>query len=287
MSKQFEINPYREVIIASIIFWSTGVFVKYLDMSAASTAFFRLVVPTVVIGARMLYTQKTFWKKGDAKILVSISVLNALRMYLYFVWFTMTSVGNAVVSLYAGPIFAMLFAVGLLREKMNKIKYVSIVLAVCGIGVIAYGKWLSLMSSDLIGIGAILLSAVVWWYLKILLKTGLHTYDKLSMVFHQCRLWTILFFPFVLFARPLPNSFQIELGAVYSFLIGIVWFWFYFSALKKIDVTVFSILQYFEMVAAILLARIILWEPLTWPLLLGAILIVSSGLVLRFETKEL
>ncbi len=284
--KDFQINPYREVIIASIIFWSTGIFVKYIDLPATSVAFFRLVVPTLVIGIRMRYTQKVFWQTGDTKTLITISALNALRMYLYFVWFTMTSVGNAVVSLYTSPIFAMLFAVRLLGEKMNKIKYMSILLAVCGLVVIAYGKWLSLLNGDLIGIGAIMLSAVVWWYLKILLKTSLHTYDKMSMVFHQCRVWAIIFAPFMLLARPLPDSFQIGLSGIYAFLIGIVWFWFYFSALKKIDVTVFSILQYFEMVAAIFLALIILWEPVTWPLFLGAILIVASGLILRFEAKK-
>gem|GEM_PF-2662882 len=43
----------------------------------------------------------------------------------------MTSVGNAVVALYTSPIFAMLFAVLLLGERMNKVKYISIILAMC------------------------------------------------------------------------------------------------------------------------------------------------------------
>lgn len=73
----------------------------------------------------------------------------------------MTSVGNAVVALYTSPVFAMLFAVWLLGEKMSRIKYVSILLAMCGLVVIAYGKGLTLLNSDLIGMGAITLSAVV------------------------------------------------------------------------------------------------------------------------------
>lgn len=100
MLKSFQINPYREVIFACIVFGSTGVFVKYIDLPATSIAFFRLAIPTVLIGIWMRYTQKIFWQKGDVKTLLIISTLNALRMYLYFVGFTMTSVGNAVVSLY-------------------------------------------------------------------------------------------------------------------------------------------------------------------------------------------
>lgn len=280
-------NPYREVIVASTIFGMTGIFVKYLNLPPTTIAFFRLAVPTVLIWLWMWYTQKVFWKKWDVKTLFLLSILNTVRMYLYFVWFTMTSVGNAVVALYTSPIFAMLFAVLLLGERMNKVKYISIILAMCGLMVIGYGKGLSLLSADFIGMGAIVLSAVVWWYLKILLKTSLRTYDKISMIFYQCFIWAIVFLPFVLFTHPFPTSFQLGLGGIYAFLIGIVWFLFYFSALHKIDVTVFSILQYFEMVAAIFLAWIILWEPLTLPLFLGAFFIISSGLVLRLGTKKI
>jgi drug/metabolite transporter (DMT)-like permease len=199
----------------------------------------------------------------------------------------MTSVWNAVVALYTSPIFAMLFAVLLLGEKMNTIKYISVILAMCGLVVIGYGKGLSLLNVDFIGMGAIVLSAVVWWYLKILLKTSLLTYDKMSMIFYQCFFWAIVFLPFIIFTDPLPTNFQIGLGWMYAFFIGIIWFFFYFSALNKIDVTVFSILQYFEMVAGILLAWIILWEPLTLPLVVGAVFIVVSGMALRFEGKNL
>lgn len=82
---KFFLNPYREVIIASIIFGMTGIFVKYLDLPATSVAFFRLAVPTILVGIWMVYSQKVFWKKGDVKTLLILSVLNTLRMYLYFV----------------------------------------------------------------------------------------------------------------------------------------------------------------------------------------------------------
>ena|GEM_PF-4714034 len=82
---KFVINPYREVIFASVIFGMTGIFVKYLDLPATSVAFFRLAVPTILVGIRMFYNQKVFWRKGDVKTLLILSVLNALRMYLYFV----------------------------------------------------------------------------------------------------------------------------------------------------------------------------------------------------------
>lgn len=44
---------------------------------------------------------------------------------------------------------------------MNTIKYISVILAMCGLVVIGYGKGLSLLNVDFIGMGAIVLSAVV------------------------------------------------------------------------------------------------------------------------------
>jgi len=282
---KFVMNPYREVVIASVIFGTTGIFVKYIDLPATSIAFFRLVVPTILVGLWMWQSQKVFWKKGDVKTLLILSALNALRMYLYFVWFTMTSVGNAVVALYTSPIFAMLFAVWLLKEKMNMVRYMSLLLAVCGLVVIGYGKGLSLTDGDMIGIVAITLSAFVQWYVTVLLKTSLRTYDKISLIFYQCLVWAIVFAPFVFMWWGLPSWWQVSLAVVYAFLIGVVWFALYFSALKQVDATVVSILTYLEMVSGIIFAWLILSEPLTMPLIVGAVLIVVSGVVLRLERK--
>lgn len=63
---------------------------------------------------------------------------------------------------------------------------------------------------------------------------------------------------------------------MYGFLIGVVGFALYFSALKQVDVTVVSILTYLEMVSGIIFAWLILSEPLTIPLVVGAVFIVTS-----------
>lgn len=60
---KFVMNPYWEVMVASVIFGTTGIFVKYLNLPPTSIAFFRLVVPTIIIGIWMWYSQKVFWKK--------------------------------------------------------------------------------------------------------------------------------------------------------------------------------------------------------------------------------
>lgn len=281
------LNPYREVIIASLVFWTSGIFIKYLHLPPTTIAFFRLAIPTLIIGIWMWYTQKGFRHRGDRKDLLLLSSLNVVRMYLYFLWFTMTSAGNAIVALYTSPIFGMIFAVRLLREKMNRVRYISIILAVIWLITIGYGKWFWLTDGDSIGIGAIVLSAFIQWYVTVLLKTSLRTYDKISIIFYQCVVGAVVFLPFVFVNTPLPTWWQIGLASIYAFLIGVVGFALYFSALKRIDLTVVSILTYIEMVSGIGLAWLILWESITIPLILGAGFIILSGIILIGEKKLL
>lgn len=42
-------NPYLEVILASLIWSSTGVFVKYLNLAPVMMSFFRLAIPALVL----------------------------------------------------------------------------------------------------------------------------------------------------------------------------------------------------------------------------------------------
>lgn len=284
---KFHLNPYREVIVASIIFGTGGVFIKYVNLPPTSIAFFRFFVPTIVVGIWMRYTQKEFWRRGNRKMLLLLSSLNVIRMYLYFLGFTMTNVWNAVVALYTSPIFAMVFAVWLLGEKMNRVRYMSLILAVLWLIVIGYGKGLSITYGDIIGISAIVSSAFIQWYVTVLMKTSLRTYDKVSLIFYQCVIGAIVFLPFALFYYPIPTFTQMELASVYAFLIGVVWFVLYFSALKQIDATVVSILTYLEMVGGIIFARLLLWEYISMSLIIGAILIIFSWVVLWLEKKLL
>ncbi len=279
-------NTYIEVVIASIIFWAWGTFIKFIELPATSIAFFRMAIPTIVIGLWIWYQWKSF-RHTDKKNLMILSSLNVIRMYLYFVWFTMTSAGTAVVSLYTSPVFAMIFAVWLLWEKMNIVRYMSIVLAVIWLVTIWYGKWLSLTSGDMIGIAAIVLSAFIQWYITVLMKTSLRTYDKVSLIFYQCCMGAIIFLPFVFYNEPLPTFEQIWVSSVYAVIIGIVWFVLYFSALKKADMTVVSILTYMEMVSGIIFAWLLLWEIITSLLIIWSVFIIISGISLMKEKNIL
>src|SRR5690348_15591053 len=104
------LNPYLEVILAGVIWGSAGVFVKLLHLPSTTLTFFRLVTPTVFLLIYFLFKRKNFLKKLNGSIILA-STFNGIRMYLYFLAYSLTSIGNAVVMLYTWPLFAVFFSV--------------------------------------------------------------------------------------------------------------------------------------------------------------------------------
>lgn len=95
---------YYEIIFASLLWGTSGVFVKYLNMPAESLAFIRLSIPVVVLSLWFVYTKNNCFQRHSVT-LYAISLINALRIYLYLLAYSLTTIGNAIVALYTWPIF--------------------------------------------------------------------------------------------------------------------------------------------------------------------------------------
>ena len=64
---------------------------KYLDMTSWSLGFFRTAVPALLLGGYYLVTRTRVFR-GDYRIIALIGTLNALRIVLYYLGFSLTSI---------------------------------------------------------------------------------------------------------------------------------------------------------------------------------------------------
>ncbi len=115
-------NPYLEVIIASLVFGTVGVFVKVIDLPSTTISFFRLMVPTIVLAIYFLFRRKNILR-DVSRIAIFISLLNAIRIFFWLFGYGHTSVGNAVLILYTWPIFTVLLSSIMLNEKLTGRKF--------------------------------------------------------------------------------------------------------------------------------------------------------------------
>src|SRR5438105_1676097 len=102
------INPYFEVIFAATIWGLTGSFIRILHLPSTTLSFIRSAVPTIILFIYFLINRKNVFRNSNVTIYFA-SFLNAIRILFYFIGFQMTSIGNAVIILYTGPIFTSFF----------------------------------------------------------------------------------------------------------------------------------------------------------------------------------
>jgi len=276
-------NPYVEVILAGIIWATTGIFIKILSLPSTTITFFRLAVPTLVL---LVYLS---WKrvplnKATNKILLFASLLNAARMFLYFLAFTLTSIGNAVIMLYTWPIFAVILSALFLKEMLTMKKCFLLLLALIGIITMFSNQTLSFKSNDVLGMLAMLLSSLLYAATIPIFKKQLAHFSKPETIFCQNVVGAIVFFPFLFINKPFPTFPQFTIASFYAILIGLIGFVLFFSGLQQLKASTASLLTYSEPLSAIVFGAIILKEGITLNMIIGGgIILIVSYIVRRAE----
>ncbi|HUQ85724.1 MAG TPA: DMT family transporter [Candidatus Limnocylindrales bacterium] len=273
-------NPYLEVIIAAAIFGTAGIFVKIIDLPATTITFFRVAAPTFILFMYFGLKRQNIFKTAT-KMVIFISLLNALRMYLWLFAYLHTSVGNAVIILYTWPVFTVLLGPLIIKEKLTKQKLALALIAFIGIVIIFSNKEVSFGNKDFIGMLAMLVSASLSAVTTLLFKPQSKHYTKQQLVFFQNVAGAIIFLPFLFINQPYPTLSQASLASIYSALIGLVAFLLWFSALKKIKASTLAIISYTEVVSAIILGALILKEGITPNMVIGGAIILTVSYFAR------
>ncbi len=276
------LNPYLETILAGLIWGSTGLFIKYLNLPPTTITFFRLAIPTIILFI-FLIIKKVKLFQGNNKLILLASTLNAGRVFLYTVGFTFASIGNAIIILYTWPIFTTIFSVLFLKEKVPKRTFFLLFIALIGTILIYINKEFSLSDNNFMGMMAMLLSAAIYALTVIIFKKESEKYTKYETIFYQNIIGSIIFIPFIFINKPVPTLPQVGIGIAYGIIIGIVGFILFFSALKKIKASTVSFLSYTEVVSAIILSVIFFQETLTWNMIAGGLLIILATSLIKKE----
>ncbi len=277
-----KLNPYLAIILASTIGGSSGVFIKLLDLPSTSITFFRMFIPVVILLAYLTW-KKTKLFRGNYRVMLVASGLNAIRMFLFFVGYLYTTIGNAVIILFTWPIFASIFSAIFLKEIVSKRTASLIGMAFLGIVIMYMTQEIRFGNMDFIGMAAMLLSAIIFSITAIIFKKELINYSRTETIFYQNLIGAIAFAPFIFINTPVPTFVQTGVASLYGFLIGIVAFLLFFLALRKLKMSHYSLFTYWEVLAAIFFGTLFFNEAITWNMLVGGGLILAAGILLRKE----
>jgi drug/metabolite transporter (DMT)-like permease len=229
-------------------------------------------------------------KIRDILIFVQLALLGVFPAQVLMTWGTQYSLAsNAAILTLCLPVITAIFAFLLLKEKMNKIRWVSFIIAITGVILCSTGdiKQLNFGSKYAIGNILIFLAIVGNAYYNTGIKKIAERYTEIELVFFTYIVMVVLLSPLVMyfehdiFAR-IP-SFTIQtwtgmtlLTVFHNFLSMIL----FFKALKFLDAMQVALSNYLIAFFGLPIAAIWLGESLNIMAIEGGILVLISTLII-------
>lgn len=220
-------------IISGILYGSSGIFVRTLTQNgidATTLLFLRfsIAIPVMVIAILATDKKQLKIKLSDIKLLI-ITAMGIIGLnVLYNIAMNTISLSIAAVLLSSDPVFVLIIAYLIFKEKITKSKVLSIILVI--IGCILTTGLIEGNASNVTGIGIIGgIGAAIFWAIYMMgskkaLENGLHTY---TILLYSILINTIVLIPFTSFnqittfvnADMLGNTIFLILHSTLSFAI--------------------------------------------------------------------
>jgi len=275
------------MVLAALCLSTIGIFVKLIgnNVPIMSLNFLRIFIGFMTLLLIVPFLDGKWYKitKKDSKNFFIVGLLFAIALSLYTAANVYTPIQNAVLINHTYPFFILFFAYFLLKERLTRIKLITLVTAFIALAIINpfqmgennFGNMLALGSAFFYGLLIV----------KIRKEGKTHTVGDV--------IWFLLFasiitLPFV-FIQGFGNIAQVW---HYVLLLGIVStglaYLFYNLALAKIEAEVGSIIAIIvSPLSAIILAILILGELITLRTIIGGTLLILAGIYLQTHNKKL
>lgn len=281
-------------ITVMLIFGSIGIFVKGIDLSSSEIALLRGAIGSIfLIGASFLVKNRVSFSsiKRNLLLLTLSGATLGLNWIFLFEAFRYTTIASATLSYYFAPIFVLLLAPFILKEKLTIVKVGSILVAMTGLFLVVSngGSVVGDSGSHVTGIMYGLLAAV-FYASVILMNKFIKNQSDFDTTVAQLTVAAIVLLPYVLLNEDMNVSVLDFESIMFILILGIfhtgIAYLLYFSAIKELKGQKIAILSYIDPISAVIFAAIFLAEGMTLLQMIGGILILGSTMLSeRLDSK--
>ena len=275
------------------IFGTVGIFIKKLPFPSAVIALGRGIVGSIFLLLTAVLAKKpldTDAIKKNLKLLLLSGVAIAVNWILLFESYKYIPVSTATLCYYLSPVFVILASPIVLKEKLTGTKLACVGAALLGMVLISGvlqggGESGTQFSGFLLGCGAAALYATV-----VLINKFIKDIPANDCTVMQLGTVAVVLLPYVLLTENVAAlDWNLSYLAMLVF-VGIVHtgiaYKLYFGAVPYVEGQTIALLSYIDPVITIVLAAIVLGEPLTIYSITGAILILGSTMVSELVGKK-
>ena len=229
-------------------------------------------------------------KFKDVLIFIQLAMLGVFPAQVLMTWGTQYSLAsNAAILTLCLPVVTALFAFLILKEKMNKIRWVSFIIAIIGVILCSTGDLKQLNFGTKYALGNILIFIAIVGnaYYNTGIKKISQRYTEIEMVFFTYVVMVILLTPLVIFyekdviARIPLFTKQTWIGmGLLTFFHNFLSMILFFKALKVLDAMQVALSNYMIAFFGLPIAAIWLGERLNSYAIVGGVLVLISTLII-------
>jgi drug/metabolite transporter (DMT)-like permease len=250
-----------------------------------------MLIATILLAPFALRDYKSDGRKfKDIVIFGQLALLGAFPAQVLITWGTQYSLAsNSAILTLCLPVITAVFAFLILKEKMNKVRWLSFIIAIVGVILISTGDIQQLNFSSKYALGNILIFLAITGnsYFNVGIKKIASKYSEMEMIFYTYIAIIILLSPLVfylerdVFARIPKFTGQTWTGVILlTFFHNYLSMVLFFKALKILDATQVALSNYLIAFFGLPIAAIWLGETLNIHSIVGGLLVLVSTLII-------
>lgn len=276
-----EIKGFIFIIGAMGIFGLYGIFVRFLNLTPQLILFFNAFFVALILFLIFFKKREIFNIKQHRLIIVLLGIAFVANNFFYFAAFQLTTIANAILTHYTAPIFVAVLAPFLLREKLEKVTLISLIISFLGLFLIA-SEGLSLSSPNFLGILFGVASGLAYAFSIIIYKYLLRDLPVYTLIFYQSLVGSMILAPFIIpqISSSLPFLWLLS----FALLFGILATFLHFQGIKRVKAQHAGILGYTEPLFGASYAFLFFAEIPTIITLIGGTFIILGGYLI-FRAK--
>lgn len=287
---------YLYILLAGLFWSSIGLFTTNLSNTGLSTeeiSFLRLSMGCIILVIYAIIKNPSLLKISRKGLIYSIIIgIVCQGLFNYCYVNSIKSAGSAVaaVLLYTSPIFITIFSKIIYKEKINKIKLLSLIICIVAAILAVTGGSLDLENISTTGIISGIMAAILYSLMPIISKNILDEVNNLTMMIYSFLTGSLILVSKVNFVRV-----GVSIGDM-SVVLNIVGFGLFSGALayicytsgvkSGIELSVASVIASIELVFAQIIGWTIMGESFNIVKIIGVCLMIISAIVaLKSVTK--
>lgn len=262
------------LLLAEFCFASATIFAKYVtnnvDVPALELTFFRVTIGTVAAAIYMFRTKTSFIPKKISWVLTR-AIFSFAALIAFFYAVKHSSVTNANMLNMTYPVFIFLLAPLFKLERMKKVSFIFLVMAMAGIYLIIFPDFSNINKGDLIG----LLSGIGGAIAIISLSMARKNDSTVLIVFYLMAIGTICNIILIIPVFVLPET-KYLIALIICGILGLTGQVFLTMGYKFVTAKAGSMISSSRIVFAATLGFIFFSEPMTLQIITGGLLIISA-----------